>query len=231
MKNIHESLLDMDKFTKKQLAATLDDNEKKELLSMLDSITEQSSNTVECSTSNIVNFENCISIPNGITVLPQAREFVYDSCLTCVKGDATIVTINPPNCPPINASLYPIKIIGCIQYIAIADVNFASDICYIKTSNNTSTVQSICPSAPPIPTDTSGISVTGSVCVNTIVGFTANTPDCSSSIPCNVISVCLDSFTVDKNGRLLISGKFILPTITDCGTIPPCSKTSCISSN
>jgi hypothetical protein len=236
VKVLHEVLLINNTNNNNELTATLDDAEKDELLSMINSITEDTKEELDCTTSNIIGFANTASVPNGITVLPKAREFIFNSTLTCIRGTATVVTITPPNCPPIKASLYPIKVIGCIEYIAIANVNFQNDICYIKADDNITNTTSIAPASPPAPTASpaslssvpnasSGISVSGSLSVNSIVGYSAENPECSGTIPSNAISVALDAFTVDSSGRLSISGNFVLPVITNCNDIPLASPT------
>ena len=214
----------MNKSTNEQIAVGLSEEEKDELLSMLKSVDTQ--DAIE-TCNNIVSFENCVSIPNKIGVLPQAREFIFESCLTCTTGEPVTIPVTPDNCPPVMCTLFPIKIVGCIQYIAIADVLFNSG-CFIESDNNEQTTTSLCPTtlSPSAPPKTSGISVSGSVCVDTIVGFTSSSSTCSSPIPCNAISVCLDPFTASDQ-KISFSGKFILPTTTDCGNIPSCSPTTC----
>lgn len=231
MKDLDELIIEMDKIAENQTAAELSDSEKKELLAMLDFSGKPAEpdppahrhHHIPCST--IVDFQNCIEVPNNISVLPQAREFIFQSCLTCVTGQPTTIPITVPGCDTVNATLYPIKIVGCIQYIAVADVIFSGG-CYIKTNNNTRTSQSICPTDPPV-SSTTGVSAAGCVCVDTVVGYTSNASSVSNAIPCSSISVCLNPFTVDAFGKISFSGKFLLPSITNCGSIPPCSPTAC----
>lgn len=225
MKDLTKSITEIDKSINEQIAIGLSQDEKNELLAMLKSVDTQYDTTPY---NNIIDFENCVSIPSKIQVLPQTREFVFESCLTCTTGQPVTVPIAPDDYPgPTMCTLFPIKIIGCIQYIAIADVFFNSGH-FIESDNNDRTPVSLCPTAliPSAPPKTSGISVQGSVCVDTIVGYTASSSTCSSPIPCDAISVCLDPFTVSGE-KILFSGKFILPITTNCGDIPSCSPTTC----
>lgn len=227
MKDLTKLITKIDKSTNDQIAVGLSQDEKNELLAMLKSVDTQY-DTQPC--NNIIDFENCVSIPSKIQVLPQTREFVFESCLTCTTGQPVTVPIAPDDyLGSTMCTLYPIKIVGCIQYIAIADAFFNSG-CFIESDNNERTPVSLCPTAPTLtpssPPKTSGISVQGSVCVDTIVGYTASSNTCSSPIPCDAISVCLDPFTVSSE-KILFSGKFILPITTNCEDIPSCSPTTC----
>lgn len=222
MKDLVELMIEMNKLTKQQIAVDLSEADKQELLSVLDN-TDYSSNQIDVPSTEVA-FQNCIDIPSNISVTPKEREFAFQSCLNCITGESVSVPITPPNCPQIEAILFPIKIIGCIQYMAVADVSFANG-CYVKIKNNIITNESICPSAPPTSTLT-GLSVFGCICVDKIVGYTSKESCFSTSIPCTSIGVCLDPFTA-SSGKLTFSGKFLLPNITDCSSIPGCTSANC----
>ncbi|AGK97889.1 hypothetical protein [Clostridium pasteurianum] len=225
MKDPTKLISEINKLTNDQIAVGLSQDEKNELLAMLKSVDAQYDTQPY---HNIIDFENCVSIPSKIQVLPQTRKFVFESCLICTTGQPVTVPIAPDDyLGPTKCTLYPIKIVGCIQYIAIADVFFNSE-CFIESDNNERTPVSLCPSplTPSAPPKTSGISVQGSVCVDAIVGYTASSSTCSSTISRDAISVCLDPFTVSGE-KILFSGKFILPAITNYGDIPSCSPTTC----
>lgn len=227
MKDLDDLMIEMNKIARQQIAVELNEDDKKELLSMLGSTSSSAAGDAELSNcSTIVDFQNCIEIPNNISVSPVKSELVFQSCLTCVTGPATRVPITtPPNCPPIEATLFPIKIVGCIQYIAVADVLF-NNVCFVSTENNLRTSTSICPSPAPV-SETTGLSASGCLCVDTIVGYTTSQSCVGSPIPCSAIAVCLDPVTVNDFGKLSFSGRFLLPNITDCSVIPSCVPTTC----
>ncbi|AGK97907.1 hypothetical protein [Clostridium pasteurianum] len=209
MKDINKLLIEMDNLTAEQIAIGLNTNDKDELLSLLGSANTQD-DSISC--NNIVNFESTISIPNKIEATPNAREFVFKSFLNRTTGQPITVPVTPQNCSgTIPITLYPIKIVGFIQYIGIANVIFNNGFNISITDNTTTTPLTATPLSPSsLPPKTSYISLQDSIGVDTVIGYTVSADKYSNPIPSSVLSVSLNPFTVSGQ-NILFSGHFILP--------------------
>lgn len=183
-----------------------------------------------CPTANDrVPFCCKVSVPIGFNVRRAlgeqggpagTRSLAVVSCLHCfVDHNPCQVTVTRPGSTPITANLFPIKVIGCIQFIA--SLSNVQGECGINDTKNIP--------LQPLRNDknTAAICCQGSVCVNQIVGFKGTTPDAAQRtpkpIPCNKLQASLTvrledcdckADNLDKVQVVTFRGEFKLPD--DC---------------
>ena len=159
MKDIQEILMEMDKLSE-QIATTLDE-EVTELPILEETINggctacgqggaapaqaASCSCTSQCPPCNDrVQYCCKVPVPIGFNVLAAlgegggtrgTRSLAVKSCLYCfVDPTPCQVTITTDACPPVTANLYPIRVIGCIQYIA--SLSNVQGTCGINSTSN-----------------------------------------------------------------------------------------------
>ncbi|MEW9097005.1 MAG: hypothetical protein AB2417_18165 [Clostridiaceae bacterium] len=172
-----------------------------------------------------------VSVPIGFNVRKAlgeqggpagTRSLAVVSCLHCfVDPNPCQVTVTRPGSTPITANLFPIKVIGCIQFIA--SLSNVQGTCGINGTTNQQ--------LQPLRNDknTAAICCQSSICVNQVVGFQGTAPTTAQSapkpIPCNKLEASLTvrledcdckADNLDKVQVVTFRGEFKLPN-----TCPP----------
>lgn len=238
MKDIQEILIEMDKLSE-QIATTLDE-EVTDLPILEETIdggctacgegstAPAQQPTCACATdcppcNTKVPYCCKVSVPIGFNVSDAltggaSRKLAVNSCLYCFVDPVPChVDILTDACPPVTALLYPVRVIGCIQYIA--SLSNVKGTCGINVTADT----------PPTPlrTDQNATSICcqDSICVNQVVAHQGTPPTQAQSTPkpiaCTSLSASLvvslkdcDCGTAHLNQTQVVTfrGAFTLPT-------------------
>lgn len=246
MKDIQEILMEMDKLSEQiattldegimelpilEPPVILENVEKTGCAECGDGVVSQQQSTCTCSSAcppcnDRVQYCCKVPVPIGFNVLSAltgtggprgTRSLAVKSCLYCfVDPIPCQVTITTDACSPITANIYPIRVIGCIQYIA--SLTNVQGTCGINSTANIALTQ--------LRNDqnTAAVSCQSSICVNQVVGHQGTAPTQAQStpkaIPCNALSGSLTvrledcdcgAANLDKTQVLTFRGEFQLP--------------------